>query len=75
MIRCSKKETIKRLAQQAIAPLWSFFTLGCTAGNFDPLILLSKTGFDVSNMEEYDAPDGPCTHNKNLYGYAVKKPV
>lgn len=66
---------MKRLGQQVIAPFWSFFTLGCQAGNFDPLVLLSKSGFDVGAMEEFDSPDSPYTHSKNLYGYAVKKPL
>lgn len=73
MIACSKKEWLKRLIQKAIAPFWYFFTLGCTAGNFDPIILLTRAGFDVSAMEEYDFPDGPPTHSKNLYGSAAKK--
>lgn len=70
----SKKEWQKRLVQRAIAPFWSFFTLGCTAGNFDPIILLTREGFDVSAMEEYNFPDGPPTHSRNLYGPALKKP-
>ena len=66
---------MKRLVQRMTAPFWSFFTLGCQGGNFDPLVLLSRSGFDVAAMEEYDNPDGPYTLSKNLYGQAVKKPT
>ena len=74
IVACSDKERGKRLIQRLMAPFWYFFTLGCSGGNFDPLVLLSRTGFDVAHMEELDSEEGPPTHSRNLYGGAIKKP-
>jgi hypothetical protein len=72
MVGNPKKETARRFAQMMIAPFWYFFTLGCSAGNFYPLHLLSKAGLDTSAIKEFENAAQTFSHRQMMYGFAVK---
>lgn len=65
-------KSVKKWIQKAYAPFWSFFSLGCKAGNQNVKQLLSDHSFDTSNLIEELHPTLPVTHAVTLYGSAVK---
>lgn len=65
-------EKDKRRYQEWYAPFWSFFTLGCRAGNQEVYKMLQKAGFDVSLLRRYENPQLPTPLSLTHFGIAVK---
>lgn len=63
---------VKKWLQKVYAPFWSFFSLGCKAGNQDVKQLLTDHSFDTSRLVEEVHPTLPVTHAVTLYGSAVR---
>lgn len=63
---------IKRLVQKLWSPIHRFITLGCTAGAMDLQSLLSKMGFDTSQLETLEASSAPIPYARSLFGPVVK---
>ena len=65
-------KSAKKWIQKMYAPFWSFFSLGCKAGNQNVSKHLKDHLFDVNSLVEMIHPTLPITHAVTLYGSAGK---
>ena len=67
-----KTHPVSHFIQSLFMPLHRFMSLGCRGGSYDAASLLSKHGFDVTNMKYTIEETHPLPYACTVVGFAIK---